>query len=268
MVITRPLLSALAVALLVLSTVASAGVNVEGSLSEERAAQPGEIYRGTLAIRNSGAMPIEVKIYQTDYSFDANGRNDYAAPGSLPRSNARWIRPGQPQFRIAPGQTVQAPYEVRVPDVRSLKGTYWSMLMVEPLAPSESAATAEKNTVQLAQVIRYAVQIVTEVGTGAEPALTFSRPAADVLKERKIFSLDVGNNGERWIRSRFWLELHAIDGRPVAKIDGERHRIYPGTSIRARFDITAVPPGRYRALLVADGAGDDLYGTELQIDVR
>ncbi|WP_041646006.1 hypothetical protein [Aromatoleum aromaticum] len=262
-------LAASAAALFLLSSAAIAGINVEGSLSHEKAAQTGETYRGTLAIRNTGKTPADVKLYQTDYRFDASGRNDYAEPGSLPRSNARWIRPGQPQFHIPPGEVVHAPYEVRVPDDASLKGSYWSMIMVEPLAAAEAApAAAKKNTVQLTQSIRYAVQIVTDVGAGAEPALAFTNPATSVLDGRKLFSIDVGNDGERWVRASFWLELYTLEGQPQAKIDGEKYRIYPGTSVRARFNVGEIPPGRYRALLVADGDGENLYGTELQIELR
>ncbi|NMF88130.1 hypothetical protein [Aromatoleum petrolei] len=251
-----------------LSAAAQAGINVEGTLSEERIAHAGETYRGTLVIRNPGPEPVEVKLYQTDYRFDAEGRNDYAEPGSLVRSNARWIRLGQPQFRIAPGQTVHAPYEVRVPEDARLKGTYWSMVMVEPLSRGESVSAPKERAVQLAQVVRFAVQIVTQIGQGTEPELAFARPMTVVKDGRRLFSVDVANNGERWIRSRFWLELYTYQGRPQAKIDGEKHRIYPGTSVRARFDISDVPPGQYRALIVADGEKEDLYGTELKIEIH
>jgi hypothetical protein len=260
-------LRAWAAALWLCTALAHAGIAVEGSLSEESAAQPGDTYRGTLVIRNSGAEPVEVKLYQTDYHFDASGRNDYAALGTLARSNARWIRLGQPQFLIAPGATVHAPYEVRVPDDATLRGTYWSMVMVEPLAAAE-AAPAPKKGVQLTQVLRYAVQMVTHVGAGAEPELAFTHPASALADGRRQFSIDVANHGERWIRSRFSLELYTADGRAQAKVDGEKIRIYPGTSVRARFDVGDVPPGRYRALVVADGGNEDLYGTELQIELR
>ena len=254
--------------LFLFTTTAQAGINVEGTLSEEKVAQAGETYRGTLVIYNPGPEPVEVKLYQKDYSFDADGRNDYAEPGSLVRSNARWIRLGQPQFRIAPGQRVHAPYEVRIPDDARLKGTYWSMVMVEPLQREESVSVPKRAAVQLTQVVRFAVQVVTLIGQGGEPELAFARPTTAVKDGRRFFSVDVSNNGERWIRSRFWLELYTYQGRPQAKIDGERHRIYPGTSVRARFDVSGVPPGQYRALIVADGEKEDLYGTELKLEIH
>ena len=60
-------------------------------MTQERQAKPGETYRGTIVLRNTGAAPAEAKVYQTDYSFAADGSNLYGAPGRLPRSNANWI---------------------------------------------------------------------------------------------------------------------------------------------------------------------------------
>ena len=121
-------------ALAAMSIEIHAGVSVVGSLSQERSVQAGETYRGVIAIRNSGSEPAEVKVYQTDYAFSADGRNEYGAPGRLPRSNAKWLHLGQEQLTIAPGTVANALYEVQVPSDPALKGTYWSMVVVEPVS--------------------------------------------------------------------------------------------------------------------------------------
>ncbi|HEY0035835.1 MAG TPA: hypothetical protein VGB66_04060, partial [Longimicrobium sp.] len=61
------------------------------STVEERSAAPGESYTGTIRVRNTSGRAQEIKAYQTDYSFFADGRTVYAAAGTSARSNARWI---------------------------------------------------------------------------------------------------------------------------------------------------------------------------------
>ncbi|HET6566508.1 MAG TPA: hypothetical protein VFG50_01000, partial [Rhodothermales bacterium] len=70
---------------------ADAQVAVVSGLSEEHTAQPGETYQGAIQVRNQTAESQEVRVYQTDYLFYADGTNVYGAPGSTRRSNASWI---------------------------------------------------------------------------------------------------------------------------------------------------------------------------------
>jgi len=88
--------------LLALSGRAHAQVTVVGNGVEERAAQRGESYSGALRLRNQGRETAEVRLYLTDYSFQAGGSTRFDAPGSLPRSNAAWIA-------FAPAPTIFPP---------------------------------------------------------------------------------------------------------------------------------------------------------------
>lgn len=249
-------------------SLAQAGINVEGPLVVDKVAQPGDSYRGTIAVRNSGREPIEVKLYQTDYAFSADGRNDFGPPGSSPRSNARWVRLGQQQFLIAAGAVIHAPYEVNVPGDPRLSGSYWSMIMVEPLAPKESAAQPRKRGVQLSQVIRYAVQIATDIGATGRRTLAFVNPVLSRVESGRQFSVDVENTGDHYLRPQLSMELYDTEGRRVRKIDSAKKLVYPGTSVRFSFDLSAVAIGRHKALIVADSGGDDLVGTELNLELK
>src|SRR4030042_643837 len=66
-------------------------VSIIGGLSHEKKAALGEIYKGSIIIKNSDTKPQEIKIYQTDYLYYCNGKNDYGPPGELKRSNAKWL---------------------------------------------------------------------------------------------------------------------------------------------------------------------------------
>jgi hypothetical protein len=42
-------------------------------------------------------------------------------------------------------------------------------------------------------------------------------------------------------------------------------RIYPGTSIRQKIRLGSLEPGNYRALVILDGGGDQVFGAEYQL---
>jgi hypothetical protein len=247
------------------------GISVEGSLAEERAAARGEVYRGVIAIRNTGDEPAIVTVYQADYSFAADGSNSYGTPGRLPRSNASWVRLAQDQYTIAPKSVANVQYEVKVPAQESLRGTYWSLVMVEPLSAREGGVPAAKKgevAVGLAQVVRYAVQMVTEVGDGAARELEISAPELVRDGARRVLRIDVANRGEQLLKPALVLELNAVDGGPSRKFTADKRRVYPGTSVRYQIDLGTLPPGRYRALAAADAGGDDLYGGEFELALQ
>lgn len=260
----------LAAAILTVLLVAPAGaaVTVASELTHEHVARPGEQYRGTILLRNGGSTPGEVKLYQTDYSFGADGRDHYGQPGKLPRSNAGWVRLSRDLLTVPGGGTASVDYEVLVP-AGNLDGTYWSMIMVEPISVG-SPETAPDVTVQISHSIRYAVQIVTQIGRegGTDVGLAFTNPGVIEEDGKRLFLIDVENTGKRWVRPSLWLELYSESGQPIGKFHGPASRLYPGTASRFQMEIGQVPKGKYLGLVVADGTGDNLFGANVELDIE
>ena len=248
---------------LIMPCVSVAGVSVTSGLTYEKEAQVGETYRGVIQLRNTGEEPQEVKIYQTDYLFFCDGSNIYGEPGKDPRSNADWITFSPRRLTIPPKGTANVDYIVQVPDDKALVGTYWSMLMVEGISsssPEASRREKDKITVGISQVIRYGVQMRTQIGDTGTRKLKFLKTR--LLKEDKgrILQLDIENIGERLLRPALWADLYDEKGKSIGKFEGAKLRVYPTTSVRFRIDLSQVPKGKYKALVVADCGGDDLFG--------
>jgi len=264
---------ALAVALLMLPSAARAQLQVMSDLRVEREARAGNRYDGAVVLRNTADHPVEARIYQTDYLFQADGRISFGEPGSAPRSNAPWISFAPSFIRIPARQTVQVPYTVTVPAGRNLplEGTYWSVLMVEGVAAGSARASARITSGAMANVglqtkVRHGIQLVTHIsGTGDRSARFTAAQLVRVRGGGRVLEVDVANTGAVAYRMGMSLELFDARGTRVERLKASSGYLYPGTSTRERFDLSAVPAGNYTVLLLADDGGDNVLGAQYRL---
>jgi len=247
-----------------------AGINIRGSLTQEKAAKPGETYRGIIVIQNSGKAPSEAKIYQTDYLFFCDGRNFYSDPGKSPRSNAGWITLKTRRMTLPPGQAAEIPFTAKIPEDASLSGTYWSMIMVEELSRPEPNSDKEKEgdvQVGVKTVLRYGVQVVTHIENSGLRKLKFSKTELKRENNKVILQLDIENTGERWLRPSLSAELFDNKGKLVGRFMGGNFRVYPATSVRMKIELSGVPKGTYKAMVIADNRDDHVFGAQYTLTI-
>lgn len=243
----------------------SAQIIVVGKLTHIKEVEPGQIFSDTISVGNLHSNTRDVKMYLTDYTFTYDGKKYYAEPGTLNRSNAEWITFSPERVSIPAGETVEIYYTMRVPDDAALRGTYWSILMVEGIpegSPEAESGDAERTSVGIMQVFRYAIQMVTNIGNSGTRQLKFLQISLrnDEEAGSRTLQIDVENTGERWLRVGCLLELYDDKGAFISKLEGDLRRLYPATSARFNLDLTEIALGTYRALIILDGGGDDVFG--------
>ncbi len=256
---------------LVLLAPLGAQVAINGTMTHELEVEPGRAYSGTIEIQNPTASAQTVKAYQTDYFFYAGGEVRYGEPGGLPRSNARWITYSPHDVVIPARESVTIRYTVQTPSDDTMKGTYWSIVMVEPIAagsPEAPGSDPDKVSLGVRQVLRYGVQIVTHIGATGERRLQFSQFQLSAENGKRVLAVDLENTGERWMRPTLWAEVYDAQGTYVGKFEGTAQRLYPGTSGRFRVELVGVQNGAYKALVVADGGGDEVFGANINLVIR
>jgi hypothetical protein len=264
----RQRLSIIAAALaIIVPGAVRAQIAVLSSTVEEKTATPGEKYTGTIVVSNPTSTPQVARIYQTDYRFAADGTAHYDDPGTTPRSNASWITPQASRIVIPPNSQVSVPYSVAVPPGDTLRGTYWSLIMVEG-SPVEPAAggTGAKPAVGIGAVMRYAVQLATHIRNSGTRTVKFSEPAAvKAANGAASLDIDMTDTGERAFRPTLWVEVYDAQGVLKAKAKQTRGLLYPGTSLHQHFDLGSLPAGTYKAVIFADTGEDSVFATQYTI---
>jgi len=250
-----------------------AGISVIGGLTREINIKNSDVdtSQGVIILKNTSEEPQEAKIYQTDYEFFYDGRNNYGEPGKMARSNANWITFTPKQLTIPAKGMSEVNYSIKMPDDKALIGTYWSLIMIEevskvPLPESKS----EKNKMKLgiSAKNRYAIQIVVNIGDTGTLNLNFISAKLTKEGEKRIFQMDMENIGEKWAKPILYTEIYNEEGNYIGKFDGENKRIYPGTSVRYNIDLSKLPKGKYKAMVMADCGGDDIFGTTYDLECK
>jgi hypothetical protein len=254
---------------LVAPVAAHAQIAVLSSTVEEKTAAPGEKYTGTIVVSNQSAQPQVARIYQTDYRFASDGTAHYDDAGSSKRSNASWITPQASRIMVPPNSQVSVPYAVAVPLGDSLRGTYWSMIMVEgaPADPGPSKSAGGKPAVAIGAVMRYAVQLATHIRATGTRTVAFASPAASKMATgTAALDIDMTDTGERGFRPTLWVEVYDAQGALRAKARQTRGLLYPGTSLHQHFDLGTLPTGSYKAVIFADTGEDAVFATQYTIN--
>jgi hypothetical protein len=247
---------------------ARAQLAVLTSLVEEKTANPGDRYTGRITVRNTSATPQSARIYQTDFRFAADGTSHTDDPGSSPRSNAPWVHPQMARVTIPPGAEVSVPYSVDVPQSDSLRGTFWSMIMIEGAQTSADVAAAKAGTasVGVASVMRYAVQVATHIGATGSRTVQFTDVGASKNADGGTsLDLTVVDAGERGYRPVLWVEVYDSGGVLRAKGRQSRGLLYPGTSLRQHYDLGALAAGTYKVLVFADTGVEPVFAAQFNV---
>jgi P pilus assembly chaperone PapD len=260
--------------LLILTTLAlahsaRAGIVVVGNLARTSTIKPGEAFDGVILLKNNDKQSADVRVFQTDYLCYADGTNQYGDPGKTPRSNAGWITVTPSRVKLAPGETQPVRYKGTAPADPKLQGTFWSMIMVEP--NSAPAITPEGKidqvTVGLQTKIRFAIQIVTEVGQSGIRSLQVQEKRIVQGEGKRALQLDIRNDGERLLVPMMTVELFDKAGASIGRFEAGRARIYPACSVRTRVDLTDVPAGKYAAMVLLDSGDAQVMGAQYDLEL-
>jgi len=248
----------------------NAQITVRGRLAHDMDAVPGQVLSGTVIVDNETNEAQQARVYLRDYLFFADGSNAYDDPGTAPRSSSAWVSFSPQNLTIPPGESADVSYEIMVP-ADATPGSWWCMLMVEGVDPNSAESTTREETlgdrqVGFRQVTRYGVQLATHLNDFSERNVEFDgiRLIADE-DGSTWFQADVINTGTLMMRPDAYMRVFDAVGQEYGPFEGVQYRIYPGTSVRQRIDLSELPAGTYQVLLVVDNGDDAVFGGQYEL---
>ena len=86
------------------------------------------------------------------------------------------------------------------------------------------------------------------------------------LSEGSLLQIDLENTGEFLVRPSVWAEIYDSAGELTGRRTSDPLRIYPGCSVRHKFDLE-LSPGTYQALVVIDNGDGEVWGTQYDLEI-
>lgn len=260
----------LLLAVLGLPAAARGQVHVVGSLRRHMELAQGDERQGEVLVHNPGTRPETVRAYLTGYRATAEGRTFYGDPVAAYRSSASWIHLAPREQEIAPGATASFHYVIRVPRNPELAGSYWSMLMVEPVDPGTldpPKAETDRTRLGIRTVTRTGIHMATHIGDSGSRDLKFIDRKLVHAGGSPVLQLDIENTGERYLRLALWAELFDGRGLSAGRFEGGGRGLYPADSARVPIKLSGMPPGAYQVLVVADNGDDAVFGARYDLEI-
>ena len=254
-------------ALLVKGTTWATTITVPGSLTHESKVSLKQVIEGSIPIQNESDQIATVKVTLSDYLFKANGESSFPQAGTCSRSNSSWIKSGSKEIEVAPHTTYNFSYKVEIPNDTSLKGSYWSIFLIEPIEEKFADATKEKS-LGVQTIIRYGVQVITHVGEKGSYELKVLDKKITKDNENTSLSLSVENTGSLMQTPSLLLELVDEKGKKAGRFEIFKQRILPSCSVTYQVDLSTIPQGKYKAMAILDHGEGAFFGAQYDIELN
>ncbi len=245
-----------------------AGIVVLNGLSHTHKVQTGKVYRGKISIENTGKQPQNVKLFLQDFSYQSNGTIQYSAPDSNIRTNTSWLRINTNLVHLKAKEKTEILYEITVPDKISGPGSYWSVIIVEPV--EEIKPDDQIQGVSITSVIRYAVQIITDLDSEkAKPDLKFEGIKMEKENGKRLLNAAVANTGNLYCKPTVTVEIYnKSDGQKIGTFSSQAMGLLPQTSKLFPIDLEKVAAGKYNAVLIATDEDENAFALNVELEVK
>ncbi|WP_223601576.1 WxL protein host-binding domain-containing protein [Chryseobacterium sp. GVT01B] len=258
----------LLIALILQFSFLHAGIVILNGLTHSYNIENGKVYKGKVAIENTGSNPQSIKIFLQDYTYHADGTINYTALRTNTRSNGEWLKLNTNLVTLKGKEKTEIFYEITVPNQAMDPGSYWSVIIVEPI--EEIKPSDSKPGVSITSIIRYAIQVITDFETEkAKPELKFESVKVEKMEGKQTVKVAIANNGNLYCKPTASIEIYnRKTGEKVGTYSSLTMGLLPGTSKTFYIDISKLPPAQYKAAIIATDEEENAFALNVELEVK
>lgn len=228
----------------------TSGIGLKPSLIEE-GADPGDVLEKSISLTNLSDSEQTYYLFTRDISTVLDGGTPvYADPGAEKTGYelTQWLTLGQDEITLAPGQEVDVPVTISIPD-SATPGSHFGGIFVSVQPPRFRQIGASVGY-EVANII--SIRISGDVTEGAQ--IRSFRTDNLVYSQTKVaFTADVENKGNVLIRPYGQIEVYNMFGKEVATIPVNESQggVFPFTQreFMVTWEDDGVGFGRYQAVI-------------------
>lgn len=220
---------------------------------------------GKVVLKNIGTKTEGIKIYFTDLTTGCQSQINYPAPGTNIRSLYPFVNVSTTNYVIQPGEEYELTYQIDLNKNQFESGSLWVLMMIEVVDPiSKEAVTSG---FEIGSKIRYAVQLVTNIGQKNGENLSFSNVKLNKnLDGEKLLDAAIENGGNFMVVPNVSIQIFDASGNKVKDIAVPAKKVYPQNCHNFSLPLEGLPKGKYQAVLLADYLEESI-GVNLDIEI-
>ncbi|WP_292008555.1 DUF3324 domain-containing protein [Chryseobacterium sp.] len=245
-----------------------ASIVVLNGLTHTYQVENGKVYKGKIAIENTDNHPQSVKLFLQDFAYLANGTITYTSLHTNSRTNGDWIKLNTNLVTLGAKEKTEVYYEISIPDQHRDAGSYWSVIIVEPV--ENIKPNDDKAGVNITSIIRYAVQIITDYeAEKAKPDLKFESVKVEKEDGKQTVKIAIANMGNLYCKPTAAIEIY--NRKTGAKVDSYSSLtmgLLPNTSKTFYIDISKIPSGQYNAAIIATDEEENAFAINVELEVK
>ncbi len=245
-----------------------AGIVVLNGLTHAYKVENGKVYKGKVEIENTGTKPQSVKLFLQDFTYHADGSINYTTVRTNSRTNGDWIKLNTNLITLKGKEKTEVFYEITVPNQSVDPGSYWSVIIVEPV--DDIKPSDDKVGVNITSVVRYAIQIITDYATEkAKPDLKFESVKIEKEEGKQIAKIAIANSGNLYCKPTAAIEIYnRKTGERIGSYSSIAMGLLPQTSKSFYIDISKVPADHYKAVIIATDEDENAFALNVELEVK
>lgn len=249
-------------------TFLQAGIVILNGLTHTYKVENGKVYKGKIAIENTGNSSQSVKLFLKDFGYHADGTINYTSLHTNNKTNGDWIKLNTNLVTLKSKEKTEVFYEIMVPDQLADPGSYWSVIIVEPV--EDIKPSDDKAGVNITSIVRYAIQVITDYETEkAKPDLKFESVKIEKEDGKQTVKIAIANTGNLYCKPTASLEIYnRKTGERLGNYTSIAMGLLPGTSKSFHIDISKVPADKYRAVIIATDEDENAFALNVELEVK
>lgn len=222
----------------------------------------GNQIKGEIVLLNNSDVEQTVSFSLNDAIFSCTENRIFSSSQTHKNSSLNWFDGSLMNKTLSPKEKYTYQFVINIPKEESLRGTYWSILMLDVDKPIKKEKLSQN--IGLNTKVRYAISMLTNVNTFTEVNLDFLKINLKKENNSKKLEIKIANQNVFIEGVKLLLEVYDADGKKVLESDTARNMIFPGFCKDYNVDLTTLPKGSYECLLVADSR-EKFVGTNVSL---
>ncbi|MGO4911752.1 WxL protein host-binding domain-containing protein [Leeuwenhoekiella sp. W20_SRS_FM14] len=243
-----------------------AGVIVLNGLTHTFSGNSGEYIQGELVLMNTTDQEQQIVFKLNDAIYSCGNDRIFSDSITHEQSSKSWFEGNLMDKFIGPKEKFVYKYQIKIPEDKSINGTFWSVLMIEIAKPVKKEHLTRQ--IDLSTKIRYAVGLITHVNQASNVELDFTdvHINKNELNENSL-KINLLNKSKYVEGVQLNLEVYDEEGENILKSKTKRLMVFPGMCIDYNLDISTLKKGTYQCILTADSR-KEYIGTNISLNIN